>query len=166
LKENEKEREDVMIEPEFLNLEIYAIYSAMVKIAGSKKQHEVVNLSGEILFSELKERLNLQEKDPVALVKALIAYLEKVGYFKKGEVEKIKENELLIHMHGAVCHDAVVKLKDEGAYPPHFFTTLAFAGLKSMFNMKVELTHLDLGSKEPPYHTVEKWVLSKIQASG
>jgi hypothetical protein len=152
------------MDPEFINLEIYSIYSAVARLAGIQKQQEVVKISGEIMFSQLKERLNLRGTDPIGLIKKLISYLEKVGYLIKGEVEKTGENEVLIHMHEAACHDAVVKLKNEGAYPPHFFTTLAFAGLKNMFNMKAELTHLDLGSKGPPYHSIEKWVLSKIGA--
>jgi len=151
-----------MIHPEFLNLEIYSIYASALRLVGPEKQKNIVELSGEILFSQLKDKLQLSNiKNPVSLVKELIKYLEQVGYFSKGEVEEKSENELLIHMYGATCHDAVVKLKNEGAYPPHFCTTLIFAGLKKMFNINVELTHLDLGSKEKPYHTVEKWKLIK-----
>lgn len=149
-----------MIDPKFLNHEIYAIYSAALKLVGPEKQKEIVQLSGEILFSELEKELNLYEiSDPVDLVKILVKYLEDSGYLSKGEVEQKGENELLVHIHGATCHDAVVKLKSEGGYPPHFLTTLIFAGLKKLFNIDVRLSHLDLGSKEPPYHTIEKWEL-------
>jgi len=149
-----------MIDPKFLNHEIYSIYSAAMRLVGPEKQKEIVNLSGKLLFSELDNELNLSKiNDPVDLVKKLIKYLEDVGYLTKGQVEQESDHELLVHLHGATCHDAVVKLKNEGAFPPHFLTTLIFAGLKKMFNINVELSHLDLGSKEPPYHTVEKWKL-------
>ena len=121
-----------------------------------------MNLSGKLLFSELDNELNLSKiNDPVDLVKKLIKYLEDVGYLTKGQVEQESDHELLVHLHGATCHDAVVKLKNEGAFPPHFLTTLIFAGLKKLFNINVELSHLDLGSKKPPYHTIEKWKFIK-----
>ena len=151
-----------MIDPKFLNHEIYSIYSAAMRLVGPEKQKEIVNLSGKLLFSELDNELNLSKiNDPVDLVKKLIKYLEDVGYFTKGQVDKKSDDELLVHMHGATCHDAVVKLKNEGAYPSHFCTTLIFAGLKKLFNIDVELSHLNLGSKEPPYHTIEKWKFIK-----
>lgn len=151
-----------MIDPEFFNHEIYSIYSAALSLVGPEKQKEIVNLSGKLMFSELENELNLSKiNDPVDLVKKLIKYLEDVGYFTKGQVDQKSDNELLVHMHGATCHDAVVKLKNEGAYPPHFCTTLIFAGLKKLFNINVELSHLDLGSKKPPYHTIEKWKFIK-----
>lgn len=115
------------------------------------------------MFLQLKNEINLLNvKKPADLVVMLIKYFEKVGYFSKGEVEIKGENELWVYMHGATCHEAVVKLKSEGGYPPHFCTTLIFTGLQEIFNIKVELSHLDLGLKKPPYHTIEKWKLTKI----
>lgn len=152
-----------MIDPEFFNDEVYAIYTATKRLAGPEIQKEVVRLSGELMFSQIKEKLQLSKTDPISLVKTLIKYLEKVGYFSKGEVEVVSDKEVLVHMHGAACHDAAVKFKNEGTHPHHFCTTLIFAALKDMFNIKVDLTHLDLGQQKPPYHTVEKWTLTKIK---
>jgi hypothetical protein len=154
-----------MIDPVFLNDEIYSIHSAAARLVGPEKQKEIVELSGEVMFSELEKRLKLDTLDPIGLVRELISYLERVGYFSKGKVEQISENELVIHMHDAACHDGVVKLKNEGAYPPHFCTVLIFAGLKKMFDIQVELTHLDLGPNEPPYHSIEKWILKKAEGA-
>lgn len=149
-----------MIDPKFLNFEIYSIYSAVLKVVGPEKQKEIVRLSGEIMFSQLKDELHLSNiRTPVSLVKKLIKYLQQIGYLNKGEVEEKSKNELLVNLYGGACHEAVVKLKSEGAYPPHFCTTLVFSGLKEMFGVDVELTHLDLGSQKPPFHTVEKWEL-------
>ena len=158
----ERKAMNKMIDPKFLNHEMYSIYSAVLRVVGPEKQKKIVNLSGKLMFSELEDELNLSKiSDPVDLVKTLIKYLEDVGYFSKGEVEQKSDNELLVHMHGATYHDAVVKLKNEGTFPPHCCTTLIFAGLKKLFNINVELSHLDLGSKKPPYHTVEKWKFLK-----
>jgi hypothetical protein len=150
-----------MIDPKFLDHEIYSIYKAALRLVGPEKQEEIVHLSGEIMFSELENEIDFSQiSDPIELIKRLQKYLVDVGYFAKGEVEKISENELILHLHEAKCHDGVVKLKNEGGYPPHFMTMLIFGGLKKMFNIKVDLTHLSIG-KEPPYHSVEKWKLIK-----
>ena len=59
----------IMIDPKFLNLEIYSIYSAALKLMGFEKQKEVVELSGEIIFLQLKNEINLLNvKKPADLV--------------------------------------------------------------------------------------------------
>lgn len=153
------------VDAEFLDLEVYAIYKAVTELFGDRGW-DVVWRSGEIVFQELKRRLNITETEPIALLRRLGRYFEEVGYLKRMSIEALKEDEFLYDMYEVSIHEGIMKLRAEEANPvlAHFSTTVMFAALKDMCNMTAEITHLEVEGKGEEAYGREKWKLKKIES--
>ena len=155
------------MDSEFFDLETYAVYSAIIRLFG-KKVWDIVWLSGEIAFAELKERLNITEKEPLAVLRRVARYLEKMGYASKLDIKKVEENKYTLDLYSTAAREGIRKLKMEQkdlgeTFCPHYCTTLMFAALKEMCNMKAEVKELDFAPKEGRKYSREIWTLSKIE---
>jgi bifunctional DNA-binding transcriptional regulator/antitoxin component of YhaV-PrlF toxin-antitoxin module len=148
---------------EFFDLETYALFSALNEIVG-KKAWEIALRGGEYAFAEVRKRLGIAETDPIALVKRLGKWLERMGYARI-EIEKTGENEFLYTMYDTASRRGLRqtrKEKGEDAVLAHWSTVLMFAALKEMCKMKAEISHLDFAKEDKKGPSVEKWTLSKL----
>lgn len=151
---------------EFFELQAYGLFSALNEIVEPKKTLQVAQRSGEYVWAELKKRLGIKEKDPIALVKIIGKWLQDMGYAKI-EIEQTAKNEFKYTMYDTATHRGLAQIREEkgeDAIMPHWSTYLMFAGLKDMCNMKAELVHLDFAKedKDRLRAGVETWRLSKI----
>lgn len=148
-----------LINDKFFDLELYAIYKSIHELLG-EDSWKVVWRSGEIMISELREELHLEQKTPFESMRLLGKYLEKVGYLDKIEVKQTGPDQLEYVMSNPVITRGAKRLLKEGAVPPHISTSLMFGALKSIFGMKAKM----IG--EPVFlndgRAVERWKISKI----
>jgi hypothetical protein len=148
---------------EFFDIETYALFSALNEIV-PEKAWEIALRGGEYAFAELKKRLKITEKDPIALVKLLGNWLQDMGYARI-EIEQTEENVFHYSMYDTASRSGlrqIRKEKGDDAIMAHWSSVLMFAALKDMCNLKAEISHLDFAKEDDKGASVEKWVLSKI----
>ena len=153
-----KERK-VCVDPEFFDLEIYAIYHAIYDYL-KEDTWNIVWRVGEIVYNEIKEKIGTaNETDPFIALKKLAKWLKDVGYIEELEVKKISEDEIEYVMLNPIITPGAKRLINEGRVPAHISTSLMFALLKQ-FNMKAEM----IG--EPKFlsdgRVIERWKLIKM----
>jgi hypothetical protein len=146
------------IDGEFFDLEMFAIYKSINELLG-KDSWKLVWRTGEILISELRGRLGLQNKTPLEAMHILAEYLEKVGYVDKIEVRQIGEGDLEYAMSRPIIAPGAQRLIREGGVPPHLSTSLMFGALKLIFGMTAEMTGEPVFQKDGG--VVEKWKISQ-----
>jgi hypothetical protein len=147
------------VDPEFFDLEIYSIYTAIYKHLG-ERTWDIVWRSGEILYREIKDKLNLAEvKDPFEGLRRLSRWLRDVGYIDDIEVIKKGEDTLEYHMSNPIIEKGAKRLIDSGKVPPHISTSLMFALLKD-YGYRAEMLGEPIFEREG--YVVERWRLVKL----
>jgi|Deesub1362B_J571_1020462.scaffolds.fasta_scaffold05340_4 hypothetical protein len=149
----------ICVDPDFFDLEIYAIYYAIYDLVG-EDTWKVVWKAGEIVYNEIKDKIGAADaKDPFESLKKLAEWLKKVGYIEDIEVRKVAEDEIEYVMLNPIITSGAKRLIQEGRVPAHISTALMFAALKQ-FNMKAEM----VGEPKflPDGRAVERWKLIKI----
>lgn len=150
--------EKTCVDPNFFDLEIYAIYYAAYDLLG-EETWKIVWRTGEIVYDEIKEEIGAAtETNPFEALRKLASWLKKVGYVENIEVREITENEIEYVMSSPIILPGAMRLIDEGRVPAHVSTALMFAALKQ-FNMKTEM----VGDPEflPDGRAIEKWRVSQ-----
>jgi len=150
------------IEPEFLDLVNYGVCSALTALYGSQAAETVFRLAGEFNYEELKGKSRVDSSSPIDALRSIASYLEKSGYMGKIDLTRVTENEVIVDMYGVSVAESSKRLVDEGKSPSHYMTNMMFAALKDLFQVKAEITHLDIEiPKEETDHVREKWILKK-----
>ena len=147
------------VDPDFFDLEIYAIYYAVYDLLG-EDTWKVVWKAGEIVYEEIKSKIGADKaKEPFEALKRLADWLKDVGYIEDIEVRKVSEDEVEYVMLNPIIGPGAKRLVEAGRVPAHISTALMFAALKE-FGMKAEM----IGKPEflPDGRAVEKWKLVKI----
>jgi hypothetical protein len=126
------------IDPDFFDLEIYAIYRAIWENWG-EEAWKVVWRAGEVLFEEIQQEQDLDTSSPLAAMRDLARYLVDVGYFTDMQVRQIAEDQLEYEMMAPVILPGAQRLITEGAVPAHISTAVMFAALKRLFGLKAEM---------------------------
>jgi len=147
------------IDPAFFDLEIYAIYRAIWENWGDEAW-KVVWRAGEVLFDEVRERLELDTTTPLAAVEGLAEYLVGVGYFADLEVRQAAEDELEYEMVEPVILPGAERIITEGGVPAHISTALMFAGLRKLFGLRAEMIGDPVFT--PDGRAIERWKLFEI----
>ena len=150
-------RDEVSVE--FLNAELYCIYSAMGRLHG-KGAWDIVLLSGEILFADVEKELSITETDPIAVLTRVGKWFEHVGYVERTEFKMVGDGLLEYHMWNPLIINSGRRLIEEGSAAPHFSTTLGMAALKKKCGMGAEM--LDDAHIDPDGHVWETWRLHKL----
>jgi hypothetical protein len=144
------------IDPGFFDLEIYAIYRAIWENWGDAAW-KVVWRAGEVLFTEIHERLELDVSSPLTAMQGLADYLVNVGYFDDLQVRQVAEDELEYEMVAPAILPGAERIIAEGGVPAHISTALMFAGLRELFGLQAEM----IG--EPRFtddgRAIERWKL-------
>ena len=154
----DNEKKKICVDPDFFDLEIYAIYYAIYDLIG-EDTWKVVWKVGEIVYEEIKDKIGATDvKDPFEALRKLAEWLKKVGYIEDIEVRKVAEDEVEYIMLNPIITPGAKKLVKEGRVPAHISTALMFAALKQ-FNMKAEM----IGEPKflPDVRAIEKWKLFK-----
>ena len=147
----------IEIKRDFFNLEMYSVYRAIGELWG-EKAWKVVWRAGEILFSELVDRLNLKGKSLEEVLKNLANYLKDAGYVEGIEVNFIKDDEVEYKMKNPAIEEGAFRLIKEGYAPPHISTSLFIACLDKLFRLKAEM----IGNPvQKEGWVTEKWKLKK-----
>jgi hypothetical protein len=129
------------IKDHFFNAETYGIYMAARDLLGEKGE-DLVWRSGEYVFKYIKDTLpDLTEKSPVEVVRSIGEYLVDQGYFSRIEITEIGPNQFYYDMYDAAITDGIRELRQDGGVLAHYSTTLIFAALKEVCNMRAELEH-------------------------
>lgn len=149
----------ICVDPEFFDLEIYAIYHVAYDLIGDNAW-KIVWKSGEIVYDEIKEKIGAATaKDPFEALRKVADWLKKVGYIDAIEVRKVSDDEVEYVMCDPIILAGAKRLIDEGRVPAHISTALMFAVLKQ-YNMKAEM----VGDPKflPDNRAIEKWRLIKV----
>jgi len=144
------------IDPEFFDLEIYAIYRAVGEHWG-EEAWKVVWRAGEVLFAELERVMDFSGTTPLTAMQKLATYLRQVGYVEDIQVREISQDELEYEMLAPVILPGAERLIREGAVPAHISTALMFAALKKLFGLTAEM----IGEPEIKVdgRAIERWRL-------
>jgi hypothetical protein len=148
----------ICVDPEFVDLTIYAIYYAIYDLL-KEDTWKIVWKAGEVLYNEIKEKIKTVEvKEPFEALRRLAKWLKDVGYIEDIEVHKVAEDEVEYVMLNPIISPGAKRLIDQGRVPAHISTALMFAVLKQ-FNMKAEM----VGTPKflPDGRVVERWKLIK-----
>ncbi len=145
------------IKKEFFDLEMYSVYRAIGEF-WADEAWKVVWRAGEILFSELVNKLALKGKSLEEVLKSLANYLQDVGYVEGIEVSFIKEDEVEYKMKNPSIERAAFRLINEGFAPPHISTALLMAALDKLFGLKAEMVGNPIQKNG---WVIEKWKLKK-----
>jgi hypothetical protein len=145
------------IDPNFFDLEIYAIYRAIWENWGDEAW-KVVWRAGEVLFDEIQEGLDLDTDSPLKAMQGLATYLVDVGYFADMKVRQTAEDELEYEMVAPAILPGAERIIAEGGVPAHISTAVMFAGLKKLFGLKVEMIGDPEFTKDG--RAIERWRLS------
>jgi hypothetical protein len=146
------------VDPDFFDLEIYAIYHAVYDLV-KEDTWKVVWKAGEIVYDEIKDKIGVVgEKDPFKVLKKLAEWLKQVGYINDIELHKIAEDEIEYVMFEPIITPGAKRLIKEGRVPAHISTSLMYAALKQ-FNMRAEM----VGEPRflPDGRVIERWKLLK-----
>jgi hypothetical protein len=149
---------DRPIDPAFFDLEIYAIYRAVWENWGDQAW-KVVWRAGEVLFDEVRERLDLDTSSPLAAMRGLARYLVEVGYFAEMKVRQTADDELEYEMVAPAILPGAERIIAEGGVPAHISTAVMFAGLRRLFGLRAEM----IGDPEftADGRAIERWKLYK-----
>jgi len=148
------------VDPEFFDLEIYAIYHAVYDYL-KDDTWKIVWRVGEIVYDEIKEKIGTaNETDPFRALSKLAKWLRDVGYIEELEVKKVSEDEVEYVMLNPIIAPGAKRLIGEGRVPAHISTSLMFALLKQ-FGLKAEM----IGEPEflPDGRVIERWKLVRIK---
>ncbi|MFQ6126062.1 MAG: hypothetical protein ACE5R6_15860 [Candidatus Heimdallarchaeota archaeon] len=146
----------ICVDPDFFDVEIYAIYYAAYDLLGDDAW-KIVWKSGEIVFNEIKEKIGAATaKSPFEALRKVADWLKKVGYIEEIEVREVAKDELEYVMCNPIILTGAKRLIKEGRVPAHISTALMFAVLKQ-YNMKAEM----VGDPKflPDGRAIEKWRL-------
>ncbi len=160
MKKVTQNQEKPCVDPEFFDLEVYAIYHAAYDLVGDDAW-KIVWKAGEIVYNKIKDDIGAASStDPFDALKLVADWLKTVGYVDKIEVRKITANEVEYVMSNPIILKGAKRLMEEGRVPAHISTALMFAVLKQ-FNMKAEM----IGDPEflPDGRSAsEKWKLIQV----
>lgn len=153
------EESKVCVDPDFFDLEIYAIYHAIYDFVG-EDTWKVVWKVGEKVYAEIKEDVGAAGAENVFdALKRLAEWLKRVGYAEDIQVHKVAEDEVDYVMLNPIIAPGAKRLIEEGRIPAHVSTAVMFAALKQ-FNMKAEMVG------EPTFlpdgRAVERWKLIRV----
>jgi hypothetical protein len=147
-----------IIDPDFFDLEIYAIYRAIWENWGDDAW-KVVWRAGEVLFDEVQSELELDTSSPLKAMQGLANYLVRVGYFEEMQVHQTADDELEYVMFAPAILPGAERIIAEGGVPAHISTAVMFAGLRKVFGLQAEMIGDPVFTEDG--RAIERWKLTK-----
>ncbi len=146
------------IDQDFFNSFSYSVFKALGEKLG-KESWKIVWRTGEILFNEIKDKIELKKKEPIEVVRSLVKYLKKAGYLKNSRIVPLNDEEFEYWMKEPAIEKGAFKLIEEGYPPPHISTSILFSALKTFTGSELLL----MGNPERKGNwIVERWKIKKL----
>lgn len=149
------------IETEFFNSFAYSVFKAIGEKLG-EESWKIVWRTGELLFEEIKEKIEFEKKEPIGIVRAIAKYLKNTGYLKDVRIILLNDNEFEYWIKEPAIEKGAFRLIEEGFPPPHISTSILFSALRNLTNFELEL----VGNPERKNKwIVERWKIKKSSLS-
>jgi|SRR5581483_10908691 len=146
---------------EFINLEIYALYTAITELC-PQQGWAIMWRSGELAFAQLEPTLDFPSDAPLDVLRTLGDYLVRVGYLDAIELELRPGGQLEYSMLGAAIRPAAQRLLDEGAILPHWSTALMVAALRTRCGVEARMeAHDHRPELVSADRSRERWLLTR-----
>ena len=143
---------------DFFNSFVYSVFKALGEKLGDESW-KIVWKTGEILFNEIKDKLEFKKKEPMEIVHSIAKYLKKAGYLRDAKIVVLNDDEFEYWMKEPAIEKGAFKLIEEGYPPPHISTSILFSALRTLAGSELEL----LGDPERKGKwIVERWKVKKI----
>ena len=150
-----------MIDAEFINVEIYAIYKAITEVSG-EDGWKIMWRVGELAFDQIEPQLQFPSSEPLDVMRTVGDYLARVGYFEKIELELLPNGVLEYQMVNTATRDSARRLIEENAILPHWSTVLMVAALRKRCGIEAKMeAHDHKPELVSQSHSKERWVLTK-----
>jgi hypothetical protein len=148
---------------DFFDKELYAIYLAAWERWGDEAW-EIVWRSGQIVFQEIEDELDLEGTTWIEGMQRLADYLARVGYVRDISVEQVREDRMEYTMLDPAILPGAKRLVAMNAVPGHVSTTLMFALLARRYGLRAEM----LGDPDlrDDGSAVEQWRVVPIENEG
>lgn len=146
------------IDQDFFNSFSYSVFKSLGEKLG-EESWKIVWRTGEILFNEIKDKIEFRKNEPVEVIRALAKYLKKVGYLKNSRIVPLNDEEFEYWMKEPAIEKGAFKLIEEGYPPPHISTSILFSALKTFTGSELLLAG---NPKRNGKWIVERWKIKKL----
>jgi hypothetical protein len=134
------------------------VFKALSELYG-QGAWDVVWRAGEVLFNEVARHEVIPATEPLGAMRALAAYLKRVGYIEQMKIDQPAPDELEYRMLRPIIAPGAFRLINEGGVPAHISTALMFAALKKLFGLRAELIGGPIS--QPDGWVMERWRLRR-----
>lgn len=150
-----------MLDADFVNVEVYAIYKAITEVVG-EDGWKIMWRSGELAFEQVEPNLRFPSREPLDVMRTVGDYLASVGYFEKIELELQPGGALEYQMVNTATRASAAKLIQENAILPHWSTVIMVAALRKLCGVEAKMeAHDHKPELVSQSHSKERWILMK-----
>jgi hypothetical protein len=150
-----------MIDADFINVEIYAIYKAITEVSGDDGW-KIMWRVGELAFDQIEPQLEFPSDEPLDVMRTVGGYLKRVGYFEDIELELLPNGVLEYQMINTATRASAQRLIQENAILPHWSTVLMVAALRKRSGIEAKMEAHDHKPEIVSHsHSKERWVLTR-----
>jgi hypothetical protein len=149
------------LDADFINVEIYAIYTAITEISGADGW-KIMWRSGELAFDQLAPTLAFPSREPLDVLRTIGEYLVRVGYLEGIELELKPGGVLDYRMLGTTTSASAKRLLEENAILPHWSTVLMVAALRKVCGVEARMeAHDHKPEMVSSQQANERWILTR-----
>lgn len=150
-----------MLDADFINAEVYAIYKAITEVCG-EDGWKIMWRAGELMFEQIEPQLQFSSREPLAVMRTVGAYLKAAGYFEDIELELLPHGVLEYQMINTATRPAAQRLISENAILPHWSTVLMVAALRKLTGVEAKMEAHDHKPELVSHsHSKERWILTR-----
>ena len=150
-----------MLDADFVNAEVYAIYKAITEVSG-EDGWKIMWRSGELMFEQIEPKLEFPSREPVDVMRTVGAYLKQSGYFEDIEIELLPGGVLEYQMINTATRPSAERLIRENAILPHWSTVVMVAALRKLSGVEAKMeAHDHKPEIVSQSHSKERWILTK-----
>jgi hypothetical protein len=150
-----------LLDAEFVNAEVYAIYKAITEVSG-QDGWKIMWRSGELMFDQIEPKLQFPSRDPLDVLRTVGEYLKQSGYFEGIELELLPGGVLEYQMYNTSTRPAAARLIQENAILPHWSTVVMVAALRKICGVEAKMeAHDHKPELVSQSQSKERWILLK-----
>ena len=150
-----------MLDADFINAEIYAIYKAITEVSG-EDGWKIMWRSGELMFEQIEPTLQFPSDEPLDVMRTVGEYLKRSGYFEGIEMELLPGGVLEYQMINTAARPSAARLVEENAILPHWSTVVMVAALRKRCGIEARMeAHDHKPELVSQSHSKERWILTR-----
>jgi hypothetical protein len=150
-----------MLDADFINAEIYAIYKAITEVCG-EDGWKIMWRSGELAFDQIEPQLQFPSREPLDVMRTVGDYLARVGYFEGIDLELLPGGVLEYQMFNTATRASAARLIAENAILPHWSTVIMVAALRKLCGIEAKMEAHDHKPELVSHRqSKERWILTK-----